>query len=121
MAIRDVREYYGKVIQQKLELKEDLKDFEEALKDGYVTEDRLEEIRDEYARMEENVSRLAYILYLIELPKRDEKKERYKKSTADVEAGFDKLNASEKAILDENTSVLKYIREELENIKKTGK
>lgn len=43
MAIIDVKRYYYEVLNQYLEMKEDIADFEEALKAGYITEDKLEE------------------------------------------------------------------------------
>lgn len=44
MAIKDVKVYFYNMLGQYLEMKEDLKDFDQALKDGHITEDKLEEV-----------------------------------------------------------------------------
>ena len=51
MAKRDVQDYYYTMLNQYLEMKNDLKDFDEALKNGYITEDRLAEVQDEIAKV----------------------------------------------------------------------
>ena len=74
MAARDVKEYYFKLIAQKAELEADLADFEEAFKNGYITEDKLVEIKDTVDRIETNYQRVLYIAYLLELPNNKKKK-----------------------------------------------
>ena len=44
MAIKDVKVYFYNMLGQYLEMKEDLKDFDQALQDGHITEDKLEEV-----------------------------------------------------------------------------
>ena len=49
MAVKDVKEYYYKMLAQYLEMKADLADFEQALKDGFITEDQVVEAKEELA------------------------------------------------------------------------
>lgn len=74
MAVKDFKEYLITVQQQWLELKADLADFEQAFKDGFITEDKLEEVKNEVAQAEINYQRLIYVDYLLDLPSRRKKK-----------------------------------------------
>ena len=65
MALRDVKEYYFKMLSQYLEMKADLADFEQALKDGFITEDQLQAAFEEVNKVQQNYERLSYIMYLL--------------------------------------------------------
>ena len=73
MAVRDVREYYWKLLAQQEEMQNDLEDFTEALQNGYITEEKLEDVKLEVNRLKENVDRVAFVLYLLEKPNRHSK------------------------------------------------
>ena len=77
MAARDVKEYYFKLIAQKAELEADLADFEEALKNGFITEEQMQAAKDELIPYQINLDRLTYIMYLLELPNRKAKKAKF--------------------------------------------
>jgi predicted RNA-binding protein associated with RNAse of E/G family len=62
MAIRDVKDYYFKMVAQYLEMKADLADFEQALKDGFITEDQMQAAFDEVDKVQQNYERLSYIM-----------------------------------------------------------
>ena len=61
MALIDFKRYMFQVEAQYVEMKEDLKDFEQALKDGYITEDKLVSVREYVEMLEQNYKRLLYI------------------------------------------------------------
>ena len=74
MAVSDFRQYLGTVQRQYLEMKEDLRDFETALKDGFITEEKLQDAIEDVNKIETNYNRLLYVAYLLELPNRKESK-----------------------------------------------
>ena len=59
MALNDARGYLYTMLNQYLEMQEDLKDFDEAFKDGYITEERLEEVKYEVSQLKENYDRIS--------------------------------------------------------------
>ena len=120
MALRDFKQYVGKTLAQYLEMKNDLADYEEAVKAGQITEDKLVEVKEYVARLEENYNRLLFAAYLLELPNRSEKKAKFNKSKANqaLASEFDKLNASQQCVFDENKSLLDDIRKKLKEITK---
>lgn len=116
MALQDVKEYYVKVLGQYVELKNDLTDFEKALKDGYITEDKLQSAVEDVERVKENVDRIAYILFLFNLPKRKDKKIKYKKNNEPLAEYFKELKADKDSVIDENIDLMTLVREELKKL-----
>jgi hypothetical protein len=117
MAVRDVREYYWQLKAQYEEMERDLADFTEALQNGFITEDRLTEVKDEVEKMKINCDRVAFILYLLEKPNRDIKKAKYDKRNKKLLNELDRRNATDENVFAENKSALDHIRAELKKLK----
>ena len=98
MAAKDVKEYYFKLIAQKAELDADLADFEEALKNGFITEEQMQAAKDELIPYQINLDRLTYIMYLLELPNRKAKKAKFANQNKKI------LNELEKRKADAETA-----------------
>ena len=117
MAVRDVREYYYTMQAQLLEMKADLADFEEALKNGYITEDKMQVALEEVAALQLNYDRLTYIMYLLEMPARKTKKAKYNKANKALVEEFKNRKADIDSVVDENKSALDAFRAELKKLK----
>lgn len=118
MAIIDVKQYYYELLMQYLEMKEDIKDFEEALSAGYITEDKLDEVKKDIFIVKENLDRLSYVMHLLNLPKRKEKQKKYKQQNSKLEKYFEENKATSKYVIDENTNVLKHFKDAVVELKK---
>ena len=116
MAARDVKEYYFKLIAQKAELEADLADFEEALKNGFITEDQMQAAKDELIPYQINLDRLTYIMYLLELPNRKAKKAKFAKQNKKILNELEKRNADEQSVISENKSALDTFRKEVKEL-----
>jgi len=116
MALVDVKQYYYTMLNQYIESKNDLADFEKALKDGHITEDQLEDIKYDVEQLKINVDRLQYIMYLFSLPNRKEKKKRFKDKNQKLEAYFNNIHADTKSLVDENEDVLAHLRAEIKKL-----
>jgi len=116
MAVKDVREYYYNLLMQKIEMKQDLEDFEQAFKVGYITEDKLNEVKAQVEVIESNFNRVGYLMYLLELPNRPSKQERWKKQNKELGKSFEDKKADYASIKLENYSALDHLREELKNL-----
>lgn len=117
MAVRDFNSYLLNVQSQVLAIKSDLADFEQGLKDGYVTEQQVEDLRAEYQRIDDNYQRLLYVGYLLELPKAKWYKRIFRKRHDNIEKYLDEVNATEDKVLKENELVISLIRKEIEKLK----
>jgi hypothetical protein len=121
MSVRDVREYFYTMLSQYLEEKQNLADFEEALKDGNITEEQMQEAMDTVADLETNYHRLVYIMYLLDMPKRKRKKAKYIKQYDIILEELKRLGADIDSIKAENDDALIHFKAALENLKKEGK
>ena len=121
MAVKDVKEYYYKMLAQYLEMKNDLADFEEALKNGFITEEKLAEVKDTVNSLELNYDRLTYIMYLLELPNRRSKHAKHNKANKKLVEAFKDRNADTNAVELENKSALDHFRKELKHLKDENK
>ena len=121
MAVRDVKEYYYKLLVQSAEMKADLDDFKKALEAGYITEDKLAEVKEQVNIIEANFERVGYIMYLLELPNRKDKKDKWKKQNSNLTNHFIEVKADEQAVFDENKSALDQLRIELKKLEKSDK
>ena len=119
MAARDVKEYYFKLIAQKAELEADLADFEEALKNGFITEEQMQAAKDELIPYQINLDRLTYIVYLLELPNRKAKKAKFAKQNKKILNELEKRNADEQSVISENKSALDAFRKEVKELLNT--
>ena len=116
MAVKDVKEYYFKLIAQKAELEADLADFEEALKNGFITEEQMQAAKDELIPYQINLDRLTYIMYLLELPNRKAKKAKFAKQNKKILNELEKRNADEQSVISENKSALDAFRKEVKEL-----
>ena len=116
MAARDVKEYYFKLIAQKAELEADLADFEEALKNGFITEEQMQAAKDELIPYQINLDRLTYIMYLLELPNRKTKKAKFAKQNKKILNELEKRKADEQSVISENKSALDAFRKEVKEL-----
>ena len=116
MAVKDVKEYYFKLIAQKAELEADLADFEEALKNGFITEEQMQAAKDELVPYQINLDRLTYIMYLLELPNRKTKKAKFAKQNKKILDELGKRNADEQSVISENKSALDAFRKEVKEL-----
>lgn len=117
MAIRDFNLYLANVQAQVLATKNDLADFEQGLKDGYVTEQQVEDLRAEYQRIDDNYQRLLYVGYLLELPKSKWRKKRFRRKHDDLEIYLDQANATEDKVIKENEVAMELIKNEIAKLK----
>lgn len=119
MAVKDVRNYYYTMLSQYIEEKQNLADFEEALKDGYITEEQMQEAMKNVADLENNYYRLVYIMYLLDMPNRKDKKKDYIKQYKLILEELKRLGADVDSIKDENSDALIHFKAALKALKES--
>lgn len=117
MAIKDVRHYFYTVLVQYLEEKQNLADFEEALKNGLITEEQMQEALENVTSLETNYHRLAYIMYLLDMPNRGSKKAAYVKQHKTILTELKNLGADIDSIKEENSDALIHFKAALKKLK----
>ena len=119
--IQDFKNYLSTVQIQYLQLKEDLKDFDEAFKNGYITEDRLTQVKEELDQVEINYNRLLYVDYLLGIPSRKKKKYLKRADKRKQLRQLKRKKADEAAVIAENDVHKENIHNALEKLISTNK
>ena len=117
MAVKDVRNYFYTMLAQYLEEKQNLADFEEALKEGHITQEQMQEALETVAGLEANYHRLVYIMYLLDMPNRKSKKAGYVKQYKVILEELKRLGADIDSIKEENSDTLIHFKAALEAMK----
>jgi hypothetical protein len=118
MAIKDVKNYYYTMLAQYLEEKQNLADFEQALKEHNITEEQMALATETVVDLENNYYRLAYIMYLLNLPNRKDKRKRYIKHFEPIVEEFKRLGADLPSVELENADALSHFKARLAELKK---
>jgi carboxypeptidase C (cathepsin A) len=117
MAVKDVRHYFYTMLSQYLEEKQNLADFEEALKEGNITQEQMQEAIDNVTSLENNYYRLVYIMYLLDMPNRKSKKSDYVKQHKAILEELKRLGADIDSVKEENTDALIHFKATLKAMK----
>lgn len=116
MAQREFLEYYYKVEGQYLEMKADLEDFNEAFKNGYITEDKLDEVKSQIAELQVNYDRLTWVKELLDKPNRKKKQAHWEKQNRCRLNKLRQAKADDAAVIAENEAILRDVKAELEEL-----
>ena len=116
MAIKDVRHYFFTMLSQYIEEKQNLADFENALKEGLITEEQMQDAMSNVEALETNYYRLAYIMYLLDMPNRKTKKLGYTKQYEKVLEELKNLGADIDSIKQENSDALIHFKAALDTL-----
>ena len=90
---------------------------EEALKEGHITQEQMQEALDTVSDLESNYHRLVYIMYLLAMPNRKEKKSSYVKQHKIILEELKRLGADIDSIKEENSDALIHFKAALEALK----
>lgn len=119
MAVKDVRNYFYTMLLQYIEEKQNLADFEEALKNGFITEEQMQEAMEVVAGLETNYHRLVYIMYLLDMPNKGSKKANYVKQHKGILNELKRLGADIDSIKEENSDALIHFKATLNAMRKS--
>lgn len=78
MAKKDVDKYFDQICKDYHELIETLHDMEEEVSKGLLDPDKLIQMKEYIEPIKINWQRISYIMYLLNMPARNSKKEKYK-------------------------------------------
>lgn len=101
---------------QYYEMRGDLQDYEQAFKDGHISEEQLESVKEDIAAIQDNYERLRYIMYLLELPNRKRKQKRHNNQNKRLVKYFKDKKIDAESVKLENKSLLDDLREELRKL-----
>lgn len=123
MAKRDVVQYYLEQEATYSQVLEDVDDLEKSYKSGNMDYERYSQLRDSLTQdiqaIKEEYERLSYVMFLLNMPNRVEKKDRYKKENQSYFAYLEKY--SKEKLVDETRDVLAKFKEQVKKYKEEEK
>lgn len=120
MSRHDVVDYYLEQQGVYFEMRDNMKEFDKALKGGFIEQETFDQAQREVEVVKNNYERLSYIMLLLNKPKDKSGKARYDSFNRSL---YDSLKeASRKAVLDESQDALSDLRKLLkEEEEKNGR
>ena len=118
MSLKHVKHYYLQVQEQYFQMLEDSKDYDEALKGGFIGQAQYDQAQSIMSRVKENYERISYIIYLFYQPNRDKKVAKFNKQNKNLHTALSESNYSKEAILKENEDLLKEFKKLIKELKK---
>lgn len=117
MARKDVVNEYLAIEEQYNEMVNMAKDYDEALAGQYITQEQYEDAQELIRNLQENYDRWSYVIFLLNMPVKKNKKVKYKKENSKLIEDFNSLKATTQDSLDEGRVCLKNFKEYLEGLK----
>ncbi len=115
MAKRHVIDYYTKMELQYNEMLKDVKEYEQAFKEGYISEEQFKANISFIETIKNNYTRISYIVYLLNLPNRKHKEKRCKDKK--LETYCTNQNSTMEQVLEESKDALRNFKESIPTTK----
>lgn len=123
MAKRDVVQYYLEQEATYSQMLEDVNDLEKSYKSGNMDYDRYAQLRDSLTEdiqaIKEEYERLSYVMFLLNMPNRVEKKDRYKRENQAYFAYLEKY--SKEKLVDDSKDILAKFKEQIRKYNEENK
>lgn len=117
MSVKHVKKYYRDIEKMYLELVSELNEMKDDFIKGNCTEDELNNLLTPVKSIEENYKRLAYIMFLLYQPNRENKKGSYERQNKELTDYFKKSNLTAKEELEIERANLNKFKEQLKRWK----
>ena len=123
MARRHLVQYYVELESNYSQMLEDVKDLEQSYESGAIDYERYSHLRDtltpEIESLKEEFERLSYVMFLLNIPNRVKKEDKFKKENSTYFAYLDKF--SQENVIDETHDVLARFKEQVKKYKEETK
>jgi len=106
MSVKHINNYYKKITQDYMSMKEELKDMEQELNNGMVSPEMVEQMKRTIEPLHQNYMRWSYVIFLLNQPNKKGKEEKYKKQNKELIKKF----ASSKDEHEENQEAINKIK-----------
>lgn len=117
MARKHVVEYFKDIEKLYFDMVHSLEEMESEFNKGNVTEEELNKLLMPVNNIKDNYLRLAYVMHLLNMPVRNQKKSKYQRQEKKSVDFFDKMSLTKEQTLIESQEALKKFKENLASLK----
>lgn len=111
MAYKHIKEYYDKICEQYLEMKDEIRDFEIEAQNNIMEPERLDMIKEQIKPLMDNYERWSYMMYLLNLPVKKSKQKSYQERNKKFINNLNKNNSLQN-VLEENKQAINKMKGE---------
>lgn len=111
MALRDVKAYYLKEMEQYASIVHTLSEIEKEYKEGNMTQEQYDNVVSTLQPITYNINVLTYILYLMNLPKDKKHRAEYIKQNQKYVKKLTDLHATQPQLIDDSIDAIKKFKE----------
>lgn len=117
MALADVKKYYKIFEQTHNDAAKDLEELKDLCRQGLVTQDKIDDLSEEFETDDYMYQFFSYIMYLWNLPRRNSKRKKVLTKDEKIREKFKLVKLTEDEQKLENENVLKNFRQKIDKIK----
>ena len=115
MSVKHVKEYFDKISNDYLEMLETVHELEEAVSQNIISQEKLDATVSSVEKMKENYLRWSYMMYLLNMPNKKDKKKVYEKRMEKVLSKIPKEHKID-SILKENRDSIDTFKEKIKEL-----
>ena len=117
MSIKHVKTYYHQQSNQYMQMLNTVKELQKMANNGEYSNEQLASIQQLIAKLKENMDRISYIVYLLQLPNRSKKEKKFREANKELEEAMSDFN--DVSVEEENSNILKELKEKYLNKENT--
>lgn len=115
MSVKHVKEYFDKICDDYKEMVDTVHELEEMVSNNIVSQEKLDETTKVVEKLKDNYMRWSYMMYLLNMPNKKDKKKSYEKRMDNYLKTIPKKDRAE-SILNENKEVLNTFKSNVRSI-----
>ena len=117
MSIKHVKKYYHQQSNQYMQMLNTVKELQKMANNGEYSNEQLASIQQLITKLKENMDRISYIVYLLQLPNRSKKEKKFREANKELEEAMSDFN--DVSVEEENSNILKELKEKYLNKENT--
>ena len=117
MSIKHVKKYYHQQSNQYMQMLNTVKELQKMANNGEYSNEQLASIQQLITKLKENMDRISYIVYLLQLPNRGKKEKKFREANKELEEAMSDFN--DVSVEEENSNILKELKEKYLNKENT--
>lgn len=115
MSVKHVKKYFDQISNDYIEMLDVIHELEQAVSENIVSQEKLDETVKSVERLKDNYMRWSYMMYLLNLPNKKEKKKVYEKRMSNFLSKIPKKDRIDE-VLKENKNSIKEFKDKIHSI-----
>ena len=116
MSVKHIKKYFDQIANDYTEMLDVIHELEEAVSENIISQEKLDETVKSVEKLKENYMRWSYMMYLLNMPNKKDKKKVYEKRMEKVLKSIPKKDRVDSVLL-ENKDCINQFKTDINNLK----